>query len=213
VKWLLVVVALALPPLPVIPLGLDLYLPVPEDNPLNRDKVTLGRQLFRDSILSRDRTLSCSSCHDPSRAFTDGRPVAIGANDRRGTRSAPTLINRVYGHSQFWDGRARTLEQQVAEPIANPNELDFSIADAVDRLGRSRGYRARFVAVFGRPPDAESLTRALASYVRTILAGNSPYDRFVNGDTTALLPEQRRGLALFRGKAGCTNCHWPDTDR
>src|SRR5689334_15660058 len=106
-----------------IPLGLDLYMPVPEDNPITPEKIEQGRRLFSDRRLSRDRSLSCATCHDPNRAFSDGRPVAIGIEDRRGRRNAPALINRGYGRSFFWDARVATLEEQVLKPIEDPNEM------------------------------------------------------------------------------------------
>jgi cytochrome c peroxidase len=133
--------------------------------------------------------------------------VAIGVRGRRGTRNAPTLINRGYGRAQFWDGRARSLEQQAVEPIANPKELDLGLDEAIDRLARLRAYRDQFEAAFGRPVNSDDLARALASYVRSIVSGDSPFDRHVNGDAGALSDEARRGLRLFRGKANCTACH------
>ena len=191
----------------VIPLGLDLYLPVPEDNPLTPARVALGRRLFRERALSRDRLTACITCHDPSRAFTDGRPVAIGGLGVTGTRSAPTLVNRGYGRSQFWDGRARTLEEQVLEPVTNPRELDLTIDEAITRIAASREYRREFHSAFGNQVNARDLARALASYVRTILSGDSAYDRYVNGDRDALSDVERRGLEVFRGKGNCTACH------
>ena len=174
-----------------IPLGLDLYMPVPEDNPLVTKNIELGRRLFFDRRLSRDGSIACSSCHDPDRAFSDGRPVAIGINGRQGRRSAPALINRGYGRSFFWDGRVSTLEEQVLKPIQDPNEMDMSLSEAAARVEL--------------PPD--EISRDLASFVRSILSGDSPYDRFLNGDRTALSPEQQRGLQIFRGKGNCTSCH------
>lgn len=192
---------------PEIPLGLDLYMPVPDENPLTPDKVTLGRRLFSDRLLSRDHALACATCHDPRRAFADGRPMAIGARSRTGTRSTPAIINRGYGTAQFWDGRARTLEDQVLEPIVNPKELDLTIDEAVDRLERSRQYRNQFRTVFGRAVNAEDLARALASYVRTILSGSSAFDRYMAGNRDALSDQARQGLGLFRGKGNCLVCH------
>src|SRR3954466_5932611 len=104
-----------------IPLGLDLYMPVPEENPLTPEGIELGRRLFFERRLSRDRTVSCSTCHDPERAYSDGRAVAVGIFGRRGRRNAPALINRGYGRQFFWDGRAATLEEQVLKPIEDPN--------------------------------------------------------------------------------------------
>ena len=109
------------------PLGLDVYMPIPEDNLLTPEKVALGRRLFSDTILSRDRRLACVTCHDPERAFTDGRPVSVGVFGRKGTRNVPTLVNRTYGASFFWDGRITTLEEQVLQPIQDPKEMDITV--------------------------------------------------------------------------------------
>ncbi len=177
--------------LPEPPPGLDLYMPVPEENPLTPQKVALGRRLFFDKRLSRDRTLACASCHDPARAFSDGRAVARGIGGAEGRRNSPAIINRGYGASHFWDGRAPALERQVIEPITNPKELGLSLAE----LERRTGLKAVEVA------------RALASYVRTIRSGGSRVDRFFAGERNALSDVERAGLALFRGKANCTACH------
>jgi cytochrome c peroxidase len=191
---------------PRLPLGLDLYRPVPESNPLTPEKIALGRRLFHDRRLSRDGSLSCASCHDPRRAFTDGRVVAIGVGGARGRRNVPAIVNRAWGASFFWDGRAATLEQQALEPILNPRELASSSA-AVVALARSRPYRADFRAAFGADPELEQVARALASYVRTIVSGEAPYDRYMAGDRAALSEAARYGFALFTGKAGCSSCH------
>jgi cytochrome c peroxidase len=174
-----------------IPLGLDLYMPVPDDNPMTVEKIEQGRGLFNDRRLSRDRTIACATCHQPRRAFSDGRAVARGIDGRLGRRNAPALINRGYGRAFFWDGRERTLESQVLKPIADPNEMDFSPDAAAQRVGLS----------------TDALARALASYVRSILSGDSPFDRYVNGDRAALTADQQAGLQIFRGKGNCTACH------
>lgn len=174
-----------------IPLGLDLYLPVPEDNPLSAQKIELGRRLFSDRRLSRDGTIACVSCHDPARAFADDRVKAVGVFGRTGRRHAPALINRGYGRAFFWDGRIATLEDQVLKPVEDPNEMDLPVDEAAARVGLDRA----------------TLSKALASYVRSILSGDAPYDRFVNGDRSALTPHQQAGLQIFRGKGNCTACH------
>ncbi len=168
------------------PLGLDLYRPVPEDNRLTRAKIALGRRLFHDRRLSRDGSLSCASCHDPRRAFTDGRRVAQGLGGARGGRNTPAIVNRAWGASFFWDGRTVTLEQQVLQPILSPKEL---------------GMTQEAVLAVTRAPSLEVVAQALASYVRTIVAGDSAFDRGTLSDSA------RRGLALFHGKAGCGACH------
>lgn len=173
------------------PLGLDLYMPVPLSNPLTRDKVNLGRRLFFDKRLSRDRTLSCASCHDPGRAFSDGRAVAAGVAGAAGTRNSPALINRGYATSFFWDGRAQSLEQLALEPIFDPRELGLTREQLEPRTGLS----------------AAAVADALASYLRTIRSGNSRYDRYAAGEARALNAIEREGLEIFRGKAACTSCH------
>ncbi len=174
-----------------IPLGLDLYLPVPEDNPLTAEKIDLGRRLFNDRRLSRDGSIACSSCHDPARAFSVEAPVAVGVGGRRGRRNAPALINRGYGRAFFWDARSTTLESQVVLPIQDPNEMDLTLEEASARTGL----------------PSSAVANALASYVRSILSGDAPYDRYVNGDASALTPLQKAGLQLFRSKGNCTACH------
>jgi cytochrome c peroxidase len=181
--WFLIAVA--------IPLGLDLYLPAPEENPITPEKVELGRRLFLDRRLSRDGSISCASCHDPERAFSDGRAVPAGVFGRQGRRNAPALINRGYGRLFFWDGRVATLEEQVLKPIEDVNEMDLPLSEAAARVTLAR----------------ERIARALASYVRSILSGDSRFDRFVNGDGSALSAEEQAGLQLFRGKANCVACH------
>jgi len=190
-----------------VPLGLDLYMPVPGANPLTTAKATLGRRLFFDTILSNDGTLSCAGCHDPERAFTDGKAVAEGAGGRRGTRNAPTLVNRGYGASFFLDGRAASLEAQVLQPLEGTNELATRVDTAVERLRTDRDYRREFQRVFGRAPDRDTLAEALASYVRTIVSGNAPVDRFSFGELNALNALEREGQRVFHGRGGCSACH------
>ncbi len=192
---------------PSIPRGLDLYMPVPEDNPLTEEKVALGRRLFFDPILSRDYTLSCGSCHDPRRVFTDGLAVAVGIESRQGTRNSPALLNRAWGKAQFWDGRAASLEEQALQPIENPDEFNMTLDEVLARLQNHHQYAEWFRAVFAREVNSKDLGRAIASYVRTILSGDAPIDRYLNGDRQALSEQARAGLRLFRGRANCTACH------
>jgi cytochrome c peroxidase len=191
---------------PRVPFGLDRYRPVPEENPLTRDKVSLGRRLFFDSRLSRDGTRSCGSCHVAARAFTDGRTVARGPSGLAGRRNVPTLVNRAWGRSFFWDGRVSTLEEQVLAPIFNPLELGAS-AEAVTALARSARYVRDFRRVFGPNPTPTELAQALAAYVRTIVSGESPLDYYLSGRSSALGPSAQRGMRLFNGRAGCSACH------
>ena len=156
-----------------------------------KKSVQLGRKLFFDKRLSRDNSVSCATCHDPQYAFTDARKLAVGVDGRTGDKRVPRILNRAYGKAFFWDGRVSQLEEQVVMPIANPKEMDLDVQVAAARVGL----------------DTVTLQRALASYVRTILSGNSLYDRYVQGDRDALTSEQKLGLQIFRGKAGCGSCH------
>jgi len=191
-----------------VPLGLDAFASVPEDNPITAAKADLGRRIFTDPILSRDRSRSCASCHRPESAFADSARVSAGVAGPRSTRNAPTLLNRAYGKSFFWDGRAASLEEAVLLPIEDPNELALPLSALLDRLRADARYRARFRRAF---PNEEigrtTLSRALATYVGTLRTGATPVDRYVAGDSTALGPAARRGRAIFLGKGGCADCH------
>jgi cytochrome c peroxidase len=177
---------------PEPPLGLDIFMPIPEENPLTPERVAIGRRLFFDRRLSADGSLSCATCHDPARAFSDGRPVASGLHRARGTRNSPAIINRGYGSVFFWDGRANTLEQQVMEPILDPKELGLVSAKNLETRVRM---------------PAKTVAAALATYVRTIRAGGSRFDRYLAGEVNALTPQEKFGLTIFRGKGGCVGCH------
>ena len=175
----------------IIPLGLGVSMPVPASNPLTPEKIETGRRLFADTRLSRSGTIACTSCHDPERAFTKPEAVSRGVFGRRSQRNAPTVLNRAWGRVFFWDGRAATLEEQVLKPIEDPNEMDLPLAEASLRVGLSTG----------------EIAQALASYVRSLMSGNSAFDRFTAGDRSALSPEERNGLRLFQGRGNCSICH------
>lgn len=160
--------------------------------------VALGRRLFFDNRLSADGWLSCASCHDPAHAFSDPRRVSVGVNGMRGKRHAPTLLGRGFGESQFWDGRAATLEEQVLQPILNPEEMGMTMETLSSQLAHDPAYRGLTV---------KSLTRALAGYVRSLRSENSAYDLFVSGWPVAINDMELEGLRLFRGEAQCYLCH------
>jgi len=181
---------------------------IPPDNPQTAEKIALGQRLFFDGRLSADGTVACSSCHDPARAFTDGRRVSIGIKGRVGQRNAPTILNTVYNTMQFWDGRAKSLEDQVAFPIVNPSEMGQPNLDAaVARVAGVREYRKAFEQVFHGPPNGSSLVRAIASYERAEVSFDSPFDHFIAGEKNAIDPAAKRGWALFNGRGRCTTCH------
>jgi cytochrome c peroxidase len=181
---------------------------IPADNPQTPDKIELGRKLFFDGRLSADGTVACATCHDPARAFTDGRQVSIGIKGRAGQRNAPTILNALYNKEQFWDGRVDTLEEQAALPIVNPVEMGQPSLDAaVAAIRRVPDYDRLFRTVFGRPPNPLDLTRAIASYERTQVSFDSPFDHFIAGDQNAIDESAKRGWELFNTRARCNKCH------
>jgi cytochrome c peroxidase len=180
----------------------------PADNLQSPEKSVLGEILFFDQRLSIDGTVACSTCHDPALAFTDGRPVSIGVNGRAGQRNAPTILNALYQKTQFWDGHAKTLEEQAALPIVNPGEMGQPSMDAVvARIADLPEYTQAFRRVFGRPINGTDLLRAIASYERTQFSFDSPFDRFTAGDGNAISDSAKRGWKLFNTKARCNKCH------
>lgn len=192
------------------PLGLDGdFMVIPKDNPLTKEKVELGKLLFFDKRLSKNNTIACGSCHLPSLAFTDGQPVSTGIHRLQGGRSAPASINRLFSTAQFWDGRAATLEEQSTGPFVSPVEHGFANHDElVAKLKTIEGYQPLFQQVFQGAITKERVGQAIASFQRTILSGNSPYDRFDRGrEEKAISPAAQRGLKLFRGKSLCFICH------
>lgn len=198
---------------PKAPLGLA---PVfwPPDNTYSKGKAELGRLLYYDKRLSTGGEVSCASCHAPQLGFTDGKPVSTGIRGQKGGRSAPTVINRAYSPEQFWDGRAPTLEEQAKGPLANPLEMtgektaDAAHKACVECVNGIPGYRDRFKQVFGATPvTIDHIAKAIATFERTVLSGDSPYDRYKAGDKAALTPAQVHGMDVFFNKAACDSCH------
>jgi cytochrome c peroxidase len=181
---------------------------IPPDNPQSAEKIALGQKLFFDGRLSADGTVACSTCHDPARAFTDGRPTSIGIEGRVGQRNAPTVLNALYNKTQFWDGRVNTLEEQAAQPIVNPSEMGQpSLEAAVARIAAVGEYQRAFRRVFGRAPNGPDLVRAIASYERTQLSFDSPFDHFIAGEANAINDAAKRGWEIFNTRGGCNKCH------
>ena len=194
----------------ILPLGLSAdaaYLP--DGNPLSAEKIALGRLLYFDSRLSKDGTVSCATCHVPARAFTDGRRVSPGVGQQLGARNSPTIVNRLFSKEQFWDGRAADLEDQVHGPLMNPLEMGMpSDAEVAARMRAITGYPPLFRRAFGDERiEFRRIAEALAAYERTVVSGDSPYDRYLAGDATALSDGQQRGLGVFLGRGRCSTCH------
>ena len=171
-------------------------------------RVALGQKLFFEPRLSGDGTVACVTCHDPDRAFTDGRPVSVGIRGRVGQRNAPTVLNALYSKHQFWDGRVDTLEEQAALPITNPFEMgSSSISEAVSRIASDKNYQTQFMQAFGRSVNEQDMLSAIAAYERTLASFDSPFDHFIAGEANAITVSAKRGWELFNTKARCHLCH------
>ncbi len=188
-----------------VPLGLP-ALPVPADNPMSVEKVELGKMLYFDKRLSKDGTVSCATCHDPQKAWAEHTPTSTGIGAQVGGANSPTVINAAYAKAQFWDGRAATLEEQALGPIENPIEMGHKLDDMIPQLNALAGYNAQFQKVFQTDVTADGIAKAIAAFERTVLSGNSPYDKFKAGDEAALTDVQKKGMQLF-DDVGCSTCH------
>lgn len=193
--------ALANEPLPAVP-------PIPADNTMTQEKVELGKMLFFDPRLSSSGVVSCATCHNPSFAFTDRVPRALGHNHQVGPRNTPTALNAAFLSSQFWDGRAATLEEQALGPIQATVEMNESLEKAVAKLKAIPEYKRLFAGVFGgkEPVTPGNIAKAIAAFERTLTTPNSPFDRYLMGDTEAISPGAAKGWELFQ-KKGCNACH------
>ncbi|MEQ6118879.1 cytochrome c peroxidase [Reichenbachiella sp. MALMAid0571] len=189
---------------------------LPKENPLTIEGVELGRMLFYEKKLSRDNTISCSSCHQQDKAFTDGLPVSIGIDGQHLTKSAMSLVNMPWSSHFFWNGRAESLEVQALEPIENPLEMDQSLDETVSKLQNTEIYPDRFFKAFGNKTiTTENIGKALAQFQRTLISANSKYDKYIVGDAE-LTEQESLGMELFfthpepsssiRG-GNCGDCH------
>ncbi len=191
----------------VIPLGLP-PVPIPDDNPMTAEKIALGKLLYFDKRLSKDGTISCATCHDPEIAWTESRATSKGIGDQIGGANSPTVINSAYASTQFWDGRAESLEEQALGPIENPIEMGHDLDVLVKELAEIPEYKEGFQKVFGTEVTKDGIGKAIAAFERTVLSGNSPYDQFKAGKEDALTDSQKRGMQLFED-LNCAMCHAP----
>jgi len=172
------------------------------------EEVELGKKLYFEPKLSKDGTVSCATCHDVSRGFTDRRNTSEGVGDQIGRRNAPTTLNAALFSTQFWDGRAKSLDDQARLPITNPIEMGMKDeAAAVAAIASDPGYKDAFQKLYGKPPNMDDLARAIAAFERTLIFLDSPFDAFLRGDDAAVSADARAGWALFNGKARCNSCH------
>ncbi len=193
-----------------VPLGLPPVV-IPADNPPTAETIALGRRLFYDPILSLDHSVSCASCHSPQSGFSDAKPVSEGVGKRTGTRHSPPVVNSAYYKVQFWDGRATTLESQAEGPVQNPVEMANTLTTVEQRLNADPSYRQQFADAWGtRPITYEMVEKSIASFERTMISGNSPFDRWKYGhDDKAVDDAVKRGFIVFtsKKKADCASCH------
>jgi cytochrome c peroxidase len=196
-------------PLPEPPLGVDKTWSDLEEPP-TPERVRLGRWLYYDTRLSADNTISCATCHRPENAFSEPTPVSTGIRGQKGARKAPTFINAAWAlfpHT-FWDGRAGSLEEQALGPVENPIEMGNTHDAMIETISGIEGYAPYFEQAFGSPGiTTDRIAKAIADYERTRMSGNSPYDRWKNGDEGAVSEQVKRGDQLFFDKAGCNQCH------
>jgi len=181
-------------------------LPLPGVPDLPADRVALGKDLFSDPILSRDGTVACANCHVLAHGGTDNRRVSSGVGGALGTMNAPTVFNAALNFTQFWDGRAASLEAQVSGPLQNPVEMATTWPEALARLGAHAGYAARFKSAYPDGLTADNVRNALASFERTLLTPGAPLDRYLGGDRKAMTDEELEGYRRFK-QYGCASCH------
>jgi cytochrome c peroxidase len=193
-----------------VPRGLP-PVPFPADNPPTAETIELGRRLYYDPVLSVDNTVSCATCHHPDHGFSDGKRVSNGVQGKTGTRNSPTVFNSAYFDVQFWDGRAPSLEKQAEGPVANPVEMAHTLKGVEERLNADRSYRTQFEKAFGPGPITyDKVEKAIASFERTVISANSPFDRWkFGGDEKAVSDSVKRGFVVFssKDKGNCTACH------
>ena len=180
---------------------------VPTGNVRHAAKIELGKQLFFDGRLSRNNQVSCAYCHIPGSGFSDPRPTSLGVDDLIGGRQAPTVLNTAFSPLLFWDGRAKSLEEQTLGPIQNPIEMAETLEHLVSKLQTVKGYRRQFRNVFGAEISPQGIAKAIAAFARTLISTNSAFDQYSLGNKQAMNQAAIRGMALFKGKARCILCH------
>jgi len=189
--------------------------PAPRHNPVTPEKVSLGHMLFFDPRLSGSGAISCATCHNPGLAWGDGLPKGIGHMGSRLGRRTPTILNVAFGEPYFWDGRAATLEEQAKGPLGAAAEMNMQADVAIARIQSISGYQTAFSRAYpGQAVSLDTIAAAIATFERTVVSSEAPFDRWVKGDAQAVSEPAKRGFALFNGKANCSICHagWRMTD-
>ena len=182
---------------------------VPPGNPQSSAKIHLGKELYFDTRLSADGTISCATCHNPALGWSDAGPTSAGIRGQLGGRRSPPVSNAAYAPLQFWDGRSPSLEDQAKGPIQNPIEMGNTHQAMIQTVDAISGYIEEFREVFGEGPiTVDQVADAIAAFERTVVTTDSKFDRYARGDHQALTPLERQGLEVFNGKGHCTSCHW-----
>jgi cytochrome c peroxidase len=182
--------------------------PIPANNPQTAAKVELGKMLFFDPRLSANDHWACATCHSPSFGYGDGLPRSLGFGDEKELdRHSPTVINIAYNTSQFWDGRAATMEEQAVGPIVASREMNSNPQQMIGEITDIPFYNDKFKEVFGVAPSMKTVGMAIAAFERTIVTGETKFDKYTKGDKKALTEQEKRGLIMFISKAACTQCH------
>jgi cytochrome c peroxidase len=180
--------------------------PIPEHMEVDQGKVQLGKKLFFDTALSKDNTVSCATCHDLLNGGDDGLKVSFGIHGAQGNINAPTVYNAVFNFRQFWNGRARDLQEQAAGPVENPVEMGFSFDALVPRLKQKSDYLEHFGKIYPDGITKANITDAIAEYEKTLITPNAPFDKYLKGDENAISEKAKEGYRLFTYK-GCIICH------
>ncbi len=190
-------------------------IPAPANNPLTIEKATLGKNLFFDPRLSRNKDMSCATCHSPDHRWSDGRVVPLGSEELKQPRRTPTVMNSAWLKALMWDGRANSLEAQAVLPITTAHEMNYNMKELVQRLGEIKGYQPLFEDAYGdKEITTQRISMALATFQRTLVSNTSSFDKWVEGDETAISASAQRGFRVFNTEAQCAACHksWRFTD-
>ena len=183
--------------------------PIPPNNPQSDLKILLGKQLYFDTRLSKDNTVSCATCHNPAMGWSDAGPTSTGINGQKGGRRSPPVSNAAYSPLQFWDGRAPSLEEQAKGPIQNPVEMGNTHEVMIRSVDNIQGYVEEFKQVYGTSVlTVDMVADAIAAFERTVVTTDSPFDRYARGEKNALSKLEKDGLEIFTGKGHCNSCHW-----
>jgi len=184
-------------------------IPIPKNNPMTKEKIALGKLIYFDTRLSSTKDVSCATCHRPDSGWATNDPYAVGIEGREGPRNSPTILNNAYNKKYFWDGRAKSLEEQSLGPIEATVEMNMKLDVVLKNMNNTKGYVKLFENAFpGKGINRDTLSKAIASFERTVVSNpDSKFDKFIEGDKTAMSKDAIKGFELFKGKAHCMDCH------